>query len=104
MGAGSYVVEDRLGRLYLLDPILGRLEPLDPVEANVLAEWYEFSQSYCWKSRSELIRTLSPADQRRMRIVPTDNAEAERLDADVPMLAHPIAIDQLEMDGFGLIT
>ncbi|MEX1158641.1 MAG: hypothetical protein WEC79_06910 [Thermomicrobiales bacterium] len=54
-----FMLEDRVGRLFLLDPSLERLERLDPADANVLMQWYELSQTVSWHLLPKITRMLS---------------------------------------------
>lgn len=59
MSATLYIVEDCIGRLFLLDPAENDMQLLDERDANTLMQWYELSHSKAWHLRSDLIRQLS---------------------------------------------
>ena len=64
--ADVFILEDRIGRLYLFEPNGDRLERLPDQDANLVMQWYELSQSFTWHTRPEfgrMLRTTSPQRQ-----------------------------------------
>jgi hypothetical protein len=62
-----FILEDRVGRLFLLDPAAERLDRLDPIDANLLMQWYELSQVVSWHSLLQITQMLSTTRQQRPR-------------------------------------
>jgi hypothetical protein len=54
----SCMLEDRIGRLYLLDADSEQLEPLERVDADMLMQWFESSQCCAWRPAADLVQRL----------------------------------------------
>jgi hypothetical protein len=59
MDSYEFILEDRVGTLYLFDAGRDHLQRLDPGDANMLMQWYELSQSFSWHSRADLVPMLA---------------------------------------------
>jgi len=89
-----FILEDRIGRLYLFDPREDHLERLDDRDANLLVQWYEFSQSYTWHARAELGRMLVSTDSQRQDMSPSKTRRHRRCSTlPVETLLHELIDD-----------
>ncbi len=69
MDSDTFILEDRVGGLYLFEADQDRLERLNSEDANLLMSWYELSQSFTWHSRVELVQMLTLNVGRQDRVV-----------------------------------
>jgi hypothetical protein len=60
MESRLFLIEDRIGRLYMFDPADRSLERVEDSEASALMLWYDLSQAHSWYSRAELTLRISP--------------------------------------------
>ena len=97
-----FILEDCVGRLFLLDPSGEHLERLHPADANVLMQWYELSQVGSWHSLPRITQMLSTkCPQRPRRFGPrtheADNPTATTTPAVATGIIGPSDEDQSEL-------